>query len=161
VVQSRRFKWHGWTIKTVSILVVMMVSGVGMVVAISLLTHTFPAFTPGQVVSSTCTTLAAQDQGGAWIRFGCGTSSPALTASAGTATATPTGFATAGYTDLYMVQGTPTTSCTAGVTASQKLDPGPTTVTFGGGGEPTGNWSYCADFVTFTPKSTFTVAWTQ
>jgi hypothetical protein len=159
VRESQRLGWQGWPLKTLSALVILLVSGVGVVVAIALFTQTFPTFTPGQIVSSTCTTLAVQDQGGSWVRFDC-PSAAAFTASAGTATATPTGFA--GYDALYIVQGTPTTSCTAGTSASQPLGPGSTAVTFGGtGNPPTGNWNYCADFSNFAPKPTFTVAWTQ
>jgi hypothetical protein len=147
-------------LKAISVMVILIVSGVGVVVAITLLTHAFPAHTPpAAVVSSACANLVVQDEIAGWVRYHCA-SAPALTASAGTATATITGFS--GYDDLYIVQGTPTVSCILGTTASKRLDPGPTAVTFGGAGNPpTGDWNYCADYSTLTSKPTFTVAWTQ
>jgi hypothetical protein len=168
VHRSLRLGWPNWTVRTVSILVILMVSGVGIVVAITLFTHSAPTFTPTAVVTSSCGSspapnLAVQDTGSTWVRFNCG-ANPALVASAGTATATVAGLVTAGYTALYIVQGTPSpTGGCASATASKLLpDATATVVTFGGtGNPPIGAWTYCAEFATLTAKTSFTVAWAQ
>jgi hypothetical protein len=170
VRESRRLGWAGWPVKTVSILVVLMLTGVGIVVAVTLFTHNFPSFTPpGGVLSTTCATVAVQNSESngliGSVVWGCGAADEALVVGQGTVTylhTAPIGAGADQYTSLYIVEGpkpVPIDNCVTGWGSSRLINPTTGTQIFAAG--DVGDWWYCAEFTGIAQKTTFTVTWSQ
>lgn len=148
----------------IGIALLAIVIAAGVVAAVGLFIHTFPAV-PAAALGTSCTILSSSvvlaPSGPSFIVFSCQAATPAITVNVASSPIPTFSLSGTGYTDLLIFRtsgAAPSTSCSSDSITKTLTS----SVAVGFVAGDVGGWNYCADYITSgSGLGTFTVSWSQ